>query len=67
MNQVKMIVSGKPALVPADKAKLIAKKEEYVRNALALRAAGDIHGASKLIGKIARLNPRIGPCVQFIR
>lgn len=73
MEKVEMIVSGRRALVPVNKAKLIQKKQEVVAEAIALRNSGSNIPAAefakqmgKLTEKIIRLNRRIGPCVQFI-
>lgn len=74
MQMVQMMVSGKPALVPANKAKMIAKKQELVKQAIELRDRGNemsasehLRQTSEIVEKIIRLNRRIGPCVQFIR
>lgn len=74
MEKVEMIVSGRRALVPANKAKLIQRKQDLVAQAIEIRNRGNEMSAaehlrltSEICEKIIRLNRRIGPCVQFIR
>lgn len=73
MEKVEMIVSGRKALVPVNKAKMIAKKQELVAQAIELRELANTMPASQynlavdaIMTKIIRLNRQIGPCVQFL-
>lgn len=72
MEKIEMIVSGRKALVPVNKAKMVAKKQELVAQAIALNEV-NIMSVSEynlamdaIMTKIIRLNRRIGPCVQFL-
>lgn len=74
-EMVQMMVSGRLALVPANKAEMIAKKQELVAEASALQkyyeADKDSHAYAlpmlqKKVEQIIRLKRRIGPCVRFI-
>ena len=72
INYVEMTVSGKKALVPVEKAKMVAKKQEIVAAVRAIQNKGsdmstaDENRINDLVSKIIRLNRRIGPCVRFI-
>jgi hypothetical protein len=75
MQKVEMVVGGKRALVDADMAKKMAKKEALVAEALAFKKfynADPVNHAyvgpmiEKVMGKIIRLNRTIRPNVQFL-
>lgn len=75
-NYVQMTVGGRQAMVPAEHAKKVQKKQILVAYAMRLQkcmAADAGVGRAiwqkeieKTMGKIIRLNRRIPPCVKFI-
>jgi hypothetical protein len=73
MEKVEMIVSGQFALVDTDMAKKIAKKQQLVFDAMAIKYTKDLSDADKaaktseIASKIIRLNRTIRQgCVQFL-
>ena len=72
MEKVEIIVSGRRALVPADKAKLVKRKQELVAKAIKLEENEKLSVSEhyrltcEIYKKISRLSRQIGPCVQFI-
>jgi hypothetical protein len=75
-NYVQMTVGGRQAMVPAEHAKKVQKKQFLVAYAMRLQkcmeADADVYRAiyqkeiEKTMGKIIRLSRRIPPCVKFI-
>ena len=77
MKKVKMLVAGKPALVDADMAKKIVRKELLAHTAQDLENLLKLESdpvcqeflkdsLNEVMGKIIRLNRTIRPCVQFL-
>ena len=75
-NYVQMTVGGRQAMVPAEHAKKVQKKQELVAQAMRLKTGmeactGVGHAIlqeqlMEIMGKIRNLNRRIPPCVKFI-
>jgi len=75
-NYVQMTVGGKQAMVPAEHAKKVQKKQDLVAQAMRLQTGmkactGVVHTIlqeqlMETMGKIRNLNRRIPPCVKFI-
>jgi hypothetical protein len=75
-DHVQMTVGGRQAMVPAEHAKKVQKKQDLVAQALRLQTglmdyAGVGHAIlqeqlMETMGKIRNLNRRIPPCVKFI-
>ena len=75
-NYVQMTVGGRQAMVPAEHAKKVQKKQELVAQAMRLKTGmeactGVGHAIlqeqlMEIMGKIVRLGRRIPPCVKFI-
>ena len=75
-NYVQMTVGGRQAMVPAEHAKKVQKKQDLIAQALRLQTgmmdyAGVGHAIlqeqlMETMGKIRNLNRRIPPCVKFI-
>jgi hypothetical protein len=75
-NYVQMTVGGRQAMVPAEHAKKVQKKQFLVAYAMRLQKcmAADAGVACTILqeqlmetmGKIRNLNRRIPPCVKFI-
>jgi hypothetical protein len=76
MAEVLMMVSGKPAMVPAEHAKKVARKQQLVAEAMRLNDATNncsglprailLEQRQKVMAKIIRLNRQIPPCVRFV-
>jgi hypothetical protein len=76
MADVLMMVSGKPAMVPEEHARKIARKQELVAEAMRLNDATNncsglprqilLEQRQKVTAKIIRLNRQIPPCVKFM-
>jgi len=75
-DHVQMTVGGKQAMVPAEHAKKVQKKQDLVAQAIRLQTGlasctGVGHAIlqeqlMETMGKIRNLNRRIPPCVKFI-
>jgi hypothetical protein len=75
-NYVQMTVGGRQAMVPAEHAKKVQKKQDLVAQAMRLQTGmaactGVVHAIlqeqlMETMGKIRNLNRRIPPCVKFI-
>ena len=75
-NYVQMTVGGRQAMVPAEHAKKVQKKQDLVAQAMRLQTgmaacAGVAHTIlqeqlMETMGKIRNLNRRIPPCVKFL-
>lgn len=70
-------VDGKSAMAPVDKCSSIGKKNQAVARALEIKAIMDqnpslktnpllVREMKEAMGKIVRLNRKIGPCVIFV-
>lgn len=66
MNTVEMMVSGRLARVPVDKAELVAKKQVLIKKAKALQDTGATDEFRKVMTQLQRVSRQIGPCVQFV-
>jgi hypothetical protein len=76
MADVHMMVSGRAAMVPAEHARKIARKQELVAQAVRLNdATNNCSGLPRQIlqeqrqqvmAQIIRLNRQIPPCVRFV-
>jgi len=75
-NYVQMTVGGRQAMVPAEHAKKVQKKQDLVAQAMRLQTGmaactGVVHAIlqeqlMETMSKIRNLNRRIPPCVKFI-
>ena len=75
-NYVQMTVGGRQAMVPAEHAKKVQKKQDLVAQAMRLQTGmaactGVVHAIlqeqlMETMGKIRNLNRRIPPCVKCI-